>query len=65
MIPVILIEHIAKLVCKIMKLSLQFCESIVPKEYIYIIIYIIIIIILYVCLEQVFTGAAFCSGGRC
>ena len=33
MIPMKLIEPIAKLVRKIMKLSLQFCELILPKEY--------------------------------
>jgi len=32
MIPMKLVEPIARLVCKIMKLSLQFCEFILPKE---------------------------------
>jgi hypothetical protein len=34
MMPMKLVEYIAKLVCKIMKLTLHFYEFILPKEYV-------------------------------
>lgn len=34
MIPLELVEPVAKLICKIMKLRLHFCEFILLKEYI-------------------------------